>query len=91
MSRCPHISGYRTRSWGGYVLFDIFMVAYLRSVGKRDRVFDSWKKLHAEIVSSYMWDVGQTSLTLLTGWFHAAQKQVCRLVKRVQTIIVMCI
>ena len=35
---------------GGYVLFDVVKaVAYLRKVGTRDRVFDSWKKLYAEI------------------------------------------
>lgn len=34
---------------GGYVLFDVVKtVAYLRKVGTRDRVFDSWKKLYAE-------------------------------------------
>lgn len=41
--------GMPSEELGGYVLFDIFKtVAYLRSVGKRDCVFDSWKKLHAE-------------------------------------------
>lgn len=34
---------------GGYVLFDVVKtVAYLRKVGTRDRVFDSWKRLYAE-------------------------------------------
>lgn len=34
---------------GGYVLFDVIKtVAYLRKVGARVHVFDSWKKLYAE-------------------------------------------
>jgi hypothetical protein len=45
----PAYVGTPSEELGGYVLFDIFKtVAYLRSVGKRDCVFDSWKKLHAE-------------------------------------------
>lgn len=48
----PAHVGTPSEELGGYVLFDIFKtVAYLRSVGKRDCVFDSWKKLHAETVS----------------------------------------
>jgi len=38
---------------GGYVLFDVVKtVAYLRKVGTRDRVFDSWKKLHVETTNT---------------------------------------
>lgn len=45
----PAHIGTPNQELGGYVLLDVVKtVAYLRKVGTRDRVFDSWKKLYAE-------------------------------------------